>query len=190
MATKRSPPLSQSPEEGPEVMDGLKTHFQDLASPTHSLLLLWWHLPLHHMTPVFQHLLTIPPGEDITLSPGEVARAVESLTINKAPRSRLSTCILEGPSSFYIWPISLMPYLPLDTSLHPFAWPHNTHPHRPCRDLRDLSSYRGISLLSFISKVLEKVLINIMSPDISLNPLQGGLRSRYSCLHTVYICKM
>ena len=37
------------------------------------------------MTPVFQHLLTIPPGEDITVSSGEVARAVESLAINKAP---------------------------------------------------------------------------------------------------------
>ena len=55
------------------------------------------------------------------------------------------------------------------------------------RDLRDPSNYRGISLLSSISKVLEKVLINIISPDISLNPLQGGFRSGYSCLHTAYI---
>ena len=55
------------------------------------------------------------------------------------------------------------------------------------RDLRDPSNYRGISLLSPISKVLEKVLINIISPDITLNPLQGGFRSGYSCLHTAYI---
>ena len=31
------------------------------------------------------------------------------------------------------------------------------------------------------------MLINIIVPEISLNPLQGGFRPGYSCLHTAYI---
>ena len=64
-------------------MDGWKTNFQDLASPTPSSS---FNDTFHStITAEFQHLLTIPPNEDITVSPGEVARAVESLASNKAP---------------------------------------------------------------------------------------------------------
>ena len=68
--------------EGPKVMDSWKTHFQDLAFPTPSSS---FDDGFHStITAEFQHLLTIPPGEDITVSPGEVARAIESLASNNA----------------------------------------------------------------------------------------------------------
>ena len=63
-------------------MDGWKTHFQDLASPTPSSS---FDDTFHStITAEFQHLLTIQLNEDIVVSPGEVARAVESLASNKA----------------------------------------------------------------------------------------------------------
>ena len=80
--------------EGHEVMDGWKTHFQDLASPTSSPSF----DDTFHTTIIaeFQHLLTIPPGEDITVSPSEVARAVESLASNKAAVCPLHGVILKA----------------------------------------------------------------------------------------------
>ena len=106
--------------EGSEVMDSWKTHFQDLPSPTPSSS--FDDTFQSTITEEFQHLLTIPPDEDITVSPGEVAKAIESLASKKhlAQMSlRLSTCISEDPPSLYIWPTFVMPYLPLDTSLYP-----------------------------------------------------------------------
>ena len=63
----------------------------------------------------------------------------------------------------------------------PILKSHNKDPSNP-------SNYRGISLLSAISKVFEKLLLSRLH-DLteSLNPLQGGFRSGYSCLHTAFI---
>ena len=64
-------------------MDGWKTHFQELASPAPSSS--FDDTFQSTITEEFQHLLTIPPDEDITVSPGEVAKAIESLASKKAP---------------------------------------------------------------------------------------------------------
>ena len=194
MATKLSPCTTQlvsrgKTYEGSEVMDSWKTHFQDLPSPTLSSS--FDDTFQSTITEEFQHLLTIPPDEDITVSPGEVAKAIESLAFKKAP----------GPDEFeaehpHFGGPSLIIHLTnicnaiLATGHIPAPFLHGKVipiPKGHDRDLRDPSNYRGISLLSSISKVLEKVLINIISPDITLNPLQGGFRSGYSCLHTTYI---
>jgi len=54
-------------------------------------------------------------------------------------------------------------------------------------DLPNSSNYRGKSFLSTISKVFDRVVIDIIAPEISLNTLQDGFRAGFSCLHTVYI---
>ena len=58
------------------------------------------------------------------------------------------------------------------------------------KDLSLPTNYRGITILSNISKVLEKlVLLQINSQDSPpvLNPLQGGFRKGCSCLHTALV---
>ena len=61
-------------------------------------------------------------------------------------------------------------------------------PKDPQKDQTNPSNYRGISLLSNISKLFEKVLLAKLQPSsISLNPLQGGFRSGYSPTHTAFV---
>ena len=69
--------------EGFEVVYSWKTQFQDLASPTPSSS--FDSTFQSTITEEFQHLLTIPPDEDITVSPGEVAKAIESLASKNCP---------------------------------------------------------------------------------------------------------
>ena len=55
---------------------------------------------------------------------------------------------------------------------------------------KDLSNYRGITILSNISKVLEKLIllrIHLQDSPPSMNPLQGGVRQGYGCAHTAYV---
>ena len=56
------------------------------------------------------------------------------------------------------------------------------------KDLRNPSNYRGISLLSNVGKLLEKLILDKLSADgISLNHLQGGFRVGYSSIHTAFV---
>ena len=56
------------------------------------------------------------------------------------------------------------------------------------KDKCNPSNYRGISLLSSLSKLFEKLLLlRLDNVSTSLNPLQGGFRRGFSCLHTAFI---
>ena len=56
------------------------------------------------------------------------------------------------------------------------------------KDLTNPSNYRGISLLSNISKLIEKLLLcKLQATNLHLNPLQGGFRSGFSSLHSAFI---
>ena len=55
------------------------------------------------------------------------------------------------------------------------------------KDLTNPTNYRGITILSNKSKVLEKLIIlriSELDPPPTLNPLQGGFRAGHSCSHT------
>ena len=55
-------------------------------------------------------------------------------------------------------------------------------------DLSDSSNYRGITLLSVISKVFEKVLLlHLADQQAKLNLLKGGFRSGLSCLQSAIV---
>ena len=50
------------------------------------------------------------------------------------------------------------------------------------------TNYRGITLLLVIWKVFEKVLLHLVTDQqAQLNPLQGGFRPGFSCLHSTFI---
>ena len=56
------------------------------------------------------------------------------------------------------------------------------------KDMSLPSNYRGITLLSVIGKVFEKVLLlRLSEQQAQLNPLQGGFRAGFSCLHSAFI---
>ena len=54
-------------------------------------------------------------------------------------------------------------------------------------DIRNPSNYRGISLLSTIAEVFEKIILSNVQPTTKLNPLEGGFHPGYSCLQTVFV---
>ena len=56
------------------------------------------------------------------------------------------------------------------------------------KDLSIPTNYRGITLSSVIGKIFEKVLLHHLTEQQSqLNPLQGGFRSGFSCVHSAFI---
>ena len=57
----------------------------------------------------------------------------------------------------------------------------------PNKDATDPGNYRGISLLSNMAKVLEKLLLLRLEETVHLNPLQGGFRPGLSSNHTALI---
>jgi len=120
---------------------------------------------------------------------GEVARAIESLASNKAPAPdevEAEHLHFGGPSLIIHLTNTFNAIVATGHIPAPFLHGHIIPiPKGHDRDLRDPSNYRGIYLLSSISKVLERVLINIISPSISLNPLQGGFRSGYTAVFTL-----
>ena len=61
-------------------------------------------------------------------------------------------------------------------------------PKGHCKSLNNPSNYRGITLLSCISKVFEKILLNRpLHLQSSIHPLQGGFRPHFSCLHSAFL---
>ena len=57
----------------------------------------------------------------------------------------------------------------------------------PNKEVTDPGNYRGISLLSNMAKVLEKLLLPRIEEIVQLNPLQGGFRPGLSSNHTALI---
>ena len=57
----------------------------------------------------------------------------------------------------------------------------------PNKDVTDPGNYRGISLLSNMAKVLEKLLLPRIEEIVQLNPLQGGFRPGLSSNHSALI---
>ena len=56
------------------------------------------------------------------------------------------------------------------------------------KSLNNPSNYRGITLLSCISKVFEKILLNrLLYLQSYIHPLQGGFRPHFSCLHSAFL---
>ena len=78
----------------------------------------------------------------------------------------------------------------LDKNIIPHTWKlaNIVHIPKPNKDIDKGTSYRLISLLSVISKTLEKILLPYMAADMPNAPMQHGCKPRHStvtALHTL-----
>ena len=54
-------------------------------------------------------------------------------------------------------------------------------------DPRQTNNYRGITLLSMIRKLLDRVVLNRMTPKVKIDQAQAGFRKNYSCPDQVFL---
>ena len=142
----------------------------------------------------YTQLLAHPPEDEITFTEEEVAEVIESLPTHKAPGPDEidSEHVLYGGEQLVKHLTVLFNAIVASGHIPP-SFSHGLVvpiPKGHNKDLSNPSNYRGISLLSNISKILERlVLLQLHSsdPPLTINPLQGSFRPHLSCLHTAFI---
>ena len=175
---------------GDTLLEGWANYFETLGTPCHSPL--FDSDNLQSVNNRFRDLLDSTQGGDILLTQSDIANAIDTLKREKAPGPdgiETEHLCFSGPAvqlqlcrifnamlaSCYI-PDLLT--LGLVTAI----------PKGADKDLKNPSNYRGISLLSNVGKLFEKLLLEkILHQGVSLSPLQGGFRPGYSSIHTSFI---
>ena len=174
--------------EGDNILDGWANYFESLGAPSNS--------PMDsnhiHILNVFQSLSTLPSDDPDVFVEDEVAAVIKSLPLRKSAGPDHITyehLIYAGPIlpkvlTILFNAILCSAYIP-STFKHGYVIPLPKSHNKP---LNDPSNYRGISLLSCISKLFEKLLLlRLGDVQKSLNPLQGGFRSGVSCVHSAFV---
>ena len=177
--------------KGEELPDAWASNFEDLASPSD-----------HNFNDTFQlhiceqyTLINELPLDDFSLfTDEEVAEAISSLKLNKAAgldgidpeHLRYAGSLLPATLTLLFNAIVLSGHIP-----HVFRNGLVTPiPKGHTKDLTNPSNYRGITVLSNISKALEKLIlvrISQLDPPPVLNPLQGGFHTDHSCSHSAFV---
>lgn len=179
---------------GESLSEAWADYFGDLASPTNN----------EASDPIFQQRIeelyaklvedTSTDSEAVTFSHEEVAEVIHSLKANKAAGADGidPEHLIYGGDSLVVHLMVLFnamisaAHIPEAFQLGlviPIPKGHNKHLSVP-------NNYRGITILSNISKVLEKLLmLKILQQNSppTLNALQGGFREHMSCAHTAFI---
>ena len=179
---------------GEDVLHGWKEYFFDLACPGSNC-----SFDEAHKLSIEEEYLSIKDSisdlpVSLTFSVDEVKAAVQSLKCGKAAGRdgidaehlvygggslvELLTVLFNG-----ILAASYVPSAFRCGKVIPIPKGHN-------KDLSNPSNFRGITILSNVSKVLEKLILDkILSQESppSLNPLQGGFQPKLSCLHTALV---
>ena len=170
------------------IMDGWASYFESLSTPadvpfTEEQLLI---LESYYTTQ------SMPTDEPDLVSEEEVSSIIHSLPLKKAAgpdritneHLKFGGSVLPAILSSLFNAILISGHIPAPFKLGliiPIPKSHN-------KDLSIPSNYRGITLLSVIAKVFEKVLLHRVSDQQDqLNPLQGGFRPGFSCLHSAFI---
>ena len=142
----------------------------------------------------FTQLLAHPPENEVIFTEEEVAEVVESLPMHKAAGpDEIDTEHLIYGGKLLVKHLTIILNAIVATGHIPPSFTHGLVlpiPKGHNKDLSNPSNYRGISLLSNISKVLERLVLlhlQALDPPLSLNPLQGGFRPQLSCLHSAFI---
>ena len=176
--------------QGDALLEGWASYFEQLSAPSFSSS--FDSDFQQSINDQYLALLDFALGDDISITVDEVMDAIHSLKPHKAagPDGIDPEHIIHaGPLACNLLTdlfnaIISSGHIPSVFQLG-FVTPI---PKDPQKDQTNPSNYRGISLLSNISKLFEKVLLAKLQPSsISLNPLQGGFRSGYSPTHTAFV---
>ena len=174
---------------GNDILTGWGSYFSKLAtpSPNDNFDSTFQSNILHD----FQQLASQPPSSHISLTINQIVQAVKSLSPHKAagpdgiaPEHLLYACPLLMDHLCILFNAILATCHVPSSFLVGYVIPI---PKGHDKDLSIPSNHRGISTLSNVSKVFEKIILDLISPTISINPLQGGFRPGRSCLHTAFI---
>ncbi len=175
---------------GDSLLDGWANYFESLSTPGHSKL--FDSDNQDRVMGCFRDLLESPHGDDIVFTQLDITTAINSLKRDKAPgpdgiesehlcfsgplvQQVLCNIFNEMLASCHIPEVFTLGFV---TAI----------PKGADKDLQNPSNYRGISLLSNVAKLFEKLLLaRMMTDGISINPLQGGFRAGYSSIHSAFI---
>ena len=177
--------------EGNMIPEAWADYFADLASPPNLD-----HDPefSRSIEQQFHAICSLSMGEFVLFSEEEVAEVLNSLKRNKAAgpdeldleHLRFGGEQLVKVLTLLFNSVVLAGHI-LSSFRHGLVIPipkgHN-------KDLTNPSNYRGITILSNVSKLLEKLVIwriSELNPPPTLNPLQGSFIIGHSCSHTALI---
>ena len=171
------------------LLEGWATHFEALSTPSESPLSHDQQQIMDSYLDIRSHHSDMPDP----ISEDEVATVIRSLPSRKAAgpdhlsneHLKFGSHLLPGLLSTLFNAILFSHHIPAAFKLShiiPIPKGHN-------KDLTNPSNYRGISLLSAVAKVFEKLLLIRLTDlgTIKLNPLQGGFRPGVSCLHSAFV---
>lgn len=176
---------------GDEVLEAWAKHFKVLATPSDNNYNAGLEQKIKRQ---YELINNIPLSEFDPFTEEEVADTVASLKLNKAAgpdhidpeHLRYGGSVLCAILTLIFNAIILSGHIPsafCNGLVTPIPKGHN-------KDLSQPNNYRGITVLSNVSKVLEKLVllrISMLDPIPTLNPLQGGFRPGHSCIHSAFV---
>ena len=147
----------------------------------------------NELTSVFEPLHDLPNDailSCIRITEEQIAKAIQQLDPGKAtgPDS-ISNVIIKACGDSLSYPLSLIFRKSLDTGVFPTAWKHaNVTPvWKKKGDKSSVSNYRPISLISNISKILERIvydqLFDFLNSRNLLNPRNSGFKKGDGCIN-------
>ncbi|KAG5674521.1 hypothetical protein PVAND_004483 [Polypedilum vanderplanki] len=168
-----------------------ETFSQNHENPLHRVRSMTDYTVKHSVNTFINQNITLDTSDSLPLPTlDEVKEAVKSLPNNKAPgNDDIKNCLLKQlpPMGFEILLTIFIACFKL--GYFPKKWKHAriTPICKPQKDPKKSTSYRPISLLSSISKVLEKLILAKINKHCNDNniipPTQHGFRTGYSTLH-------
>ena len=181
---------------GENVLEGWARHFEDLGSPV-----------IGGFNEAFQDQVRLELAEMDELSEEEVDEVLMSITEDEVRAAIQSLPLQKAAGPDQIQPehlryggdllvqyVTALFNLIISHEFIPTSFQHGLTvpiPKSSDKDLTNPSNYRGITLLSNVGKLLEKVILQRLHDrtkiDSCMSPLQGGFKPGVSCLHTAMI---
>ena len=170
------------------ILDGWASYFESLSSPGS----ISYSDEQLQILAEYSRLCSLPPDAPDLIVADEVEAVIRSLPLKKAAgpdhitneHLKFGGSMLPAVLTSLFNAILLSGYIPAvfrHGLIVPIPKGHN-------QVRSDPFNYRGITLLSVISKVFEKVILfRLSEQQAQLNPLQGGFRTGVSCLHSAFV---
>ena len=174
--------------EGDRILEGWAEYFASLSIPCDTPL----NSAQLNVVDKYKIITSLTPGNHDPVAEEEVSAIIKLLPPKKAtgPDNLANEHLLYGGAvlpnllTFIFNSIFQSGHIP-ESFRHGLIIPI---PKGHSKPLNNPSNYRGITLLSSISKVFEKTLLNrLLHLQSSIHHLQGGFRPHFSCLHSAFL---